>query len=466
MPREKNAVAKDERLFFGAEVLPAIDETQVPVAASRAAPPRLRQAERRQVELQWASLDQLLDPDHPVRLVWEATGDMDLSPLLAPIRAVEGHVGRDATDPRILLAVWIYATLQGVASARALSRLCEEHIAYRWLCGGVTLNYHLLSDFRSRQEAALDELLTQRVAALLASGLVTMQRVAQDGMKVRASAGSTSFRRRPKLERFLDEARAQVDALKQWAAEDPQELKRRQHQAKTQAAEQRVARVQEALAQLEELEAQQAIRLKKQNKQKRQEAQPPRASTTDPEARTMKFADGGFRPAYNTQFATDTASGIIVGVDVTNQGSDQGLLLPMLEQLQKRYQRAPAETLVDGGYVKLEDIDAAAAKHECLVYAPLPGEKKKLNAGLDPYQAEKRDTQATLAWRERMKTNASQQLYKLRAQTAEWVNALCRNRGLRSFPVRTPRRCRAVALLYALAHNVQQTWRLQHPTAA
>jgi transposase len=415
--------------------------------------------------MQCASLDQLLDPEHPARLVWEATGDMDLTSLWAPIRAVEGHVGRDATDPRILLAVWIYATLQGVASARALAKLCEEHIAYRWLCGGVTLNYHLLSDFRSRQETALDELLTQRVAALLASGLVTMHCVAQDGMKVRASAGRSSFRRRVSLERCLEEARQQVDALKQLADEDPQELKRRQRQAKTQAAERRVARVQEALAQLQTLEEQQAIRLKKQNKKRREEAPPPRGSTTDPDARTMKFADGGFRPAYNTQFSTDTASGIIVGVEVTNQGSDQGQLLPMLDQLQKRYRRSPREALVDGGYVKLEDIDAAATKHECLVYAPLPGEEKKLKAGLDPYQAEKRDTPATRAWRERMKTSASRQLYKLRAQTAEWVNALCRNRGLRSFPVRTRRRCHSVALLYAIAHNVQQTYQLLHRAA-
>lgn len=459
-------MAKSEQLWIGAEDLPSGDEAPKPAAAAVTTPPRLRQAERQQVELQWASLDQLLDPEHPARLVWEATGQMDLTSLLTPIRAVEGHVGRDATDPRILLAVWIYATLQGVASARALSKLCAEHIAYRWLCGGVTLNYHLLSDFRSRQDAALDELLTQRVAALLASGLVTMQRVAQDGMKVRASAGRSSFRRRPKLERFLAEARAQVQALKQLADEDPQELKRRQRQAKTQAAEQRVARVQEALAQLETLEQQQARGLKKQNKQKRAQAPEPRASTTDPEARTMKFANGGFRPAYNTQFATDTASGIIVGVDVTNQGSDQGLLLPMLEQLQERYQRSPQEALLDGGFVKLPDIDAAATTHQCLVYAPLPNEQKKLKAGLDPYQAEKRDTPATLAWRERMKGSAGKQLYKLRAQTAEWVNALCRNRGLRSFPVRTKRRCRAVALLYAIAHNVQQTWRLKHPTAA
>jgi transposase len=411
--------------------------------------PRLRVPIRDQVEMQWASLDQLIEPDHQVRIVWAAVCNLDLSSWLHDIKAVERHVGRDATDPRLLLSLWVYATLRGIGSARELDRLCREHMAYKWLCGGVSVNYHMLSDFRSQGGDKWDELLTQIVAVLLDADLVKMDRVAQDGMRVRASAGKSSFRRQSRLEEFLEEARQQVEKLKQLAEEDGEELTRRQRAARERAARERQQRIEEALRQREELQKQREASAKKSGR-KVDEA---RASMTDPEARSMKFADGGYWPAYNVQFATATESDVILGVEVTNAGTDNEQLTPMLDQLKKRYGSVPAEALVDGGFASLDAIDQA---HElkCTVYAPLKDEAKQRAAGKDPHARKEGDSDAVAAWRSRMGTEEAKQIYRWRGQTAEWVNAQCRNRGFRHMPVRGRPRCRIVGLLYAIAHNL------------
>ena len=211
-------------------------EADALASAEPAGKPRLRVPHRNQVEMHWASLDELLELDHPARAVWAAVSGLDLSRWLGEIKAVEGSGGRDATDPRLLVALWVFATLEGVVFARELERLCEKHLPFQWLCGGVSVNYHLLSDFRSQGGEKWDNLLTQIVAGLLTEGLVTMQRVAQDGMRVRAAAGSASFRRRERLEQFLEEARQQVETLKRLAEEHPEELSQRQRAARQRAA--------------------------------------------------------------------------------------------------------------------------------------------------------------------------------------------------------------------------------------
>jgi transposase len=256
--------------------------------------PRLRLPERDQIEFRSASLDQLLPPDHEARLVWEAVSKLDLSPWLREVKAVEGQVGRDTTDPRLLLALWVYATLKGIGSARELDRLCTRHIDYQWLCGGVSLNYHTLADFRSQGGDKWDGLLTQLVAGLMAEGLVRLERVAQDGMRVRASAGKSSFRRRATLEKCLAEAREQVETLKRLAEEQPDELNRRQLAARERAAHERQARVTAALEHCERLQRQREKRSQVSNEPVKEA----RASTTDPEARNMKFANGGYNPGY------------------------------------------------------------------------------------------------------------------------------------------------------------------------
>jgi transposase len=430
------------------------------VAQQSGGSPRLRIPHRDQIEIRWASLDQLLEADHQARLVWQTVAALRLDLWVGEIKAVEGHVGRDATDPRVLVALWVYATLDGVGSARELARLCDKHLAYQWLCGGVTVNHHMLSDFRSKGSEKWDALLTQIVGSLLAEGLVTMQRVAQDGMRVRASAGKSSFRRRKRLKECLEEARRQVETLKQLADESPEELSRRQTAARERAARERAERLEEAVRQCEELQSQREATAKKSGR-KPNEA---RASSTDPEARVMQFSDGGYRPGYNVQFATDTQTGVVVGVDVTNVGSDQDQLPPMLDQLQQRYEQTPREALVDGGFASLNTVDAAS-QVGCMVYAPLKDEGKQLEGGQNPYAAKKGDSEAVSAWRARMGTAAAQAIYRLRCQTAEWVNATARNRGLWRMPVRGRARCRTIGLLYAITHNLLRAVKLSTETA-
>jgi transposase len=411
--------------------------------------PRLRWPERHQVEMRYASLDQLLEADHRARLVWALVERLDLSLWTARVKAVEGHVGRKATAPQLLVALWVFATLEGIAHARELERLCQKHLAYQWLCGGVTVNYHLLSDCRNKYPAEWDALLTQIVASLLNQGLVTLDRVAQDGMRVRASAGKSSFRRQETLEQHLATARARVAELRKLGDEAPHELTKRQQAARERAAREQVERLEAALANCAEVQAQRDEREKKTKKPEK----PARGSTTDPEARIMQFANSGYAPGVNVQFSTDTASGIIVGVDAVSAGNDSEQLPPMLDQIRNRYGRVPPEAAVDGGFAGLQAIADADARG-CAVFAPLKEEQRQLDEGKDPYRKRKGDAPGVAKWRARMGEAASKEIYKLRCQTAEWVNALARNRGLQQMPVRGLVKCRAVAMLYAIAHNL------------
>ena len=423
-----------------------------PVSESAPTAARVQCPNRTQLELRPVDLESLLPEDHRVRLVWDFVEGLDLGPFYEAIKAVEGHAGRPPIDPAILLALWLYATLEGVGSARALARLCEAHDAYRWICGGVTVNYHTLADFRVAQPERLDSLLTTSVATLLEHGLVELTRVAQDGVRVRASAGSASFRREERLLHYLAAAAAQVTALREQVESDPGATSRRQAAAQRRAAEERRRRVAEALEQLPEFEA---------RRKKAGVKGPARLSTTDPDARVMKMPDSGYRPAFNVQFMTTTQGQIIVGVAVTNAGTDQGQLGPMVEQLQRRYGRAPTELLADGGFVDLDDLRGLAQTAPgCQVYAP-PKERD------DPTREPVRwpDGPTITAWRQRMQTAAGQAIYRERAATSECVNAQARNRGLRQFLVRGLHRVRAAVLWYALAQNVASGARLRAAAA-
>ncbi len=423
-------------------------------ATPKAHVPRLRRAQRNQVVMRCLPLDALLPEDHRARCIWAYTEGLDLTPLYQKIRAVEGGKGQAATDPRLLVALWLYATTEGIGSARALARLCEDHVAYQWLAGDVSLNYHTLADFRTAHPEFLDDLLTQSVATLMDQDLVDLNRVAQDGMRVRASAGAASFRRRPTLEQCLEQAQAQVARLRAEVETDPAKAHEQQHQAQVRAARERSERVQQALNRLPELQA----------KKKPDEKDKARASTTDPEATVMKMADGGFRPAYNVQFSTDTATKVIVGVEVIPSGSDAGQMPPMVEQIQRRHEQAPAEMLVDGGFVKHEDIEAVSQPAVgTTVYAPVP---KSRNPSIDEHAPHRRDTPVVTAWRQRMATPEAQAIYKERAATAELINAHCRNRGLWQFRVRGLAKVKMIALWYALAHNVLRAVALRAAAAA
>jgi transposase len=413
-----------------------------------AAKPRLLYANRAQGEFRDDSLDQLLPPEHPVRDLWQFVEALDLSALLAQVRAVPGRAGAPAIDPPLLLTLWLQATLDGIGSSRALAELCEHHLVYRWVCGGVGVGYHTLADFRTGHGAVLDDLLTQSVGVLVHEGLADLTRVAQDGVRVRAAAGAGSFRRPASLAESLAAAQQQVAALRSQADEDPGAARRRQQAARERAAADRVARLRAAQAELAILQAANAD----QPPRRRKDPAEVRTSTTDPECRKMKMPDGGFRPAYNVQLATTTDGGAIVGVDVTTAGTDGAELSPMLAQLERRFGARPAEALVDGGFATTDAIDTAE-RNGTRVYAPLKQEQAQLDAGKDPYARKKGDTAATAAWRARMGTPEAKAIYKQRAATAEWVNAQARNRGLYRVTVRGRPKVLVVVLWYALAHN-------------
>jgi transposase len=413
--------------------------------------PRLREAERRQITLQAMDFEALVAPDDPVRGLWAMVEALDLSEFYAAIEARGSTPGAPATDPKILLALWLYANVEGIGSARLLAKLCERDAPYRWICGGVSVNHHGLADFRVAHGKKLDKLLTQVIAALMKRGIVKLNRVAQDGMKVRANAGAASFRRRQSLERCYEEAKEQVRKLKREIEEDGSASSRRERAARERAAAERQSNIEAALETMAELEEKQADpdRQSPSVVKRRKEA---RASTTDAECRVMKMADGGFRPAYNVQLATDE-SGAIVGADVTNEGTDYAQVEPMLDQIEERTGAVPDEYLVDGGYMKHENIEVISERG-ARPYTPAHTPK---NRTIDPYEPRSGDSPAVAAWRVRMKSEDGKRVYKQRAALAERTNADLRgHRKLDRLNVRGLVKVKAVVLLGALSFNLMR----------
>jgi transposase len=408
------------------------------------APPRLRRPDRQQLLVQPRTVDDLVPQDHPVRMIWALVQRWDLTFFLQGIRARGERPGRAATDPQLLIALWLYATTQGVGCGRRLTKLCTESDPYRWLCGGVSLNYHTINDFRVDHEEALDNLLTQMLAVLIRAGIVAVQRIAQDGTRVRASAGVNSFQEEETLEKHLQAAREHLEAVKQ-AAADPK-LSAQQKGARERAAREHQQRLEQALVELEKVK-----QAKAQQKDKPSKDHPPRASSTDPEARLMRMPDGGTRPAYNLELAADCDSRAIVGVEMTNAGSDAGQDEPMRDQVEARTNQAVAEQLMDGSFVRLEGIERAAAEGVRL-YMPVPKPRK---AGVDRYAPKPRDGAAVAEWRQRMGTKVAKQVYKQRSSTIETINGELKTfRGLGSLLVRGLRKVQCAALWSALAYNI------------
>ena len=416
------------------------------MAATGGDGPRLRLANRQQLSWRTYDLDSLIGPTHTARAIWQFLDKLDLADFYADIKAREGVAGRDATDPRILLTLWLYALSKGVASAREVARLCLEHDAYKWICGGVTVNYHMLSDFRVVRGGNVDDLLSHLLAVLLHKGVLKLYRIAQDGTRVRASAGSASFRRKTSVDNCLAQARAQIDALSQEAANPDPQRNARVKAAKHRAARQRLRRLEQALVEYEQLAA-----LKAKAKNHPQRKKETRVSTTDPQARVMKMADGGFRPAYNLQFATDTETRLMVGITVTNSGTDTNQLEPMLDDIQRRTATTPRQALVDGGYMNFASVEQAAARG-VEVFAPLRVNK---DYKIDPHQVQPNDSPAIAAYRRRMASDEGKQTYKQRTATAETVNADTKTyRGLDRLLVRGLPKVLYSALWSALTYNV------------
>ena len=434
-------------------------------------PPRLASPDREQVRLLPTDLDALLPLQHPARALWDFLDELDLSDFYARIRARGSEPGRPATDPKLLLALWIFATSEGVGSARRLATLCERDLAYRWLCGGVPVNHRVLSEFRTERSEELDALFTRVLGVLLKEGILKLTRVSHDGVRVRASAGAASFRRRTTLEHCLKMARRRIRETRREAEGRNEKVERKREAARERAAKEKEAAIRRALKEMPKVEAVKARSEKKRaGKEARMKAsgeadskkseraskrRAPRVSTTDPEARVMKMADGGFRPAYNGQLAVDTESRFIVGVGVTNKGNDYGEVPPMLEDIQRRTGKLPEEYLVDGGFTHHGDLTHAAGLG-ITVYAGMP-KPREGQEHIDPHRPRKGDPPAVAAWRARMGTPEAKEIYKLRASTVETVNADLRCRkGLQQFLVRGLEKVRTSFLLTALSYNVMR----------
>ncbi len=420
------------------------EQSEPDKAAGSGGRARLRQPDRDQLELRVCDLDALIASDHPARIIWAYVERLDLSVLEDAVGSREGHAGHPALAPRLALAVWLYAASDGVGSARELARLCESEAAYRWLCGGVSVNYHTLSSFRGGQGTLIDRLLVEHVTALAGAGVIGLDEMAQDGIRVRANAGAASFRRRATLE---EKARALVEALARDEDDDPGASGRRRKARLERAKRERAAKVEQALAALAEVEAQRARRGRT-NKARTRKQKEPRASTSDPDARVMKMADGGFRPAYNVQFASLPQTGIIIAVETGTIGSDRGLASPVRAAIARSYGRQPARYLVDGGYQAKTCIEAAA--HDKVAFYCPPSNSK---AGGDPYAPHDRDTPALAEWRKRMATDEAKAIYKRRA-IAELVHARLRNLGLDRLLLRGRDKVKTCMLWFALASNI------------
>jgi len=428
-------------------------------------------------------LEDLIEPDHPARSVWRFVEGFDLSLLYDRIRSREHTPGRPPTDPRVLVALWLYAILYDVISARRVEELSRHHNAFRWLRGGVPLNHHLLSDFLVEHRDVLEQLLTHSVVVLEQEDLVDFDRVGQDGVRVRASAGAASFRRRATLAKLLQQAEQKVQQLAAQvahvvkseasevppggdvAAEEPATANAAnkptagQGAAQQRAAEERVERIGQALERMPEMEAK--------KEKEHEDKKSARVSSTDPGATVMKMGDGGFRPAYNIEFSTACDHQVIVGVDVVTVGNDQGQLPPMLDQIEKRFGERPKEALVDGGFASHEDIEAVQSgvggRAACKVYAPVQKPKKE---GVDRYAPHAGDSPEVAEWRQRMGTAEAKEIYKQRAATAECVNAQARKRGLIRLLVRGVEKVKAVALWFATVQNMARGFALLPQQAA
>ena len=395
------------------------------------------------------SLEQLLPADHEARAVWHLVQQLDFADFHARVKAVQGHPGKPPIRPDVLFALWLFACLRGVSSGRSLHQHCVETLPFQWLCGDDPPDHHTLSDFYSDHADRLQQLFVSHVAALRSQGLIDLKRVTVDGTKVPGSASEETFHREGTLQRHLTEAEAHVAAWEQ-QRQAAQQVSARQQAAQKRAAHERQERLRRAVDAVHQVQQQRAASTRK---------DPPpeeaRASETDPDVRRMKLPHGGFELAYNVQTMLDLKNELIVTTTVTNQQSDNGLLRPLVEQLEQEQGSKPEEMLADSGYVDAEDIEHLE-EAGVRVLMPPKNEQKELQAGKDPYAKKRRDTERVAAWRARMGTQAAQALYRQRSGPAERVHAWMEQRRWQRFRLRGLLKARVEALWQAFAHNVSR----------
>jgi transposase len=427
---------------------------------------RVVEAERSQLSWDLVDLEAWLPGDHRARVVWAFVLTLNLDPLYGKIKARDGEAGRPAADPRVLLALWLYATIEGVGSARELDRLSQSDLAYRWLRGGVPLDYHTLSDFRGENGEILDRLLSESLAALMAEGLVRLEEVIIDGTKVKAAASKDSFKNADGLAEAAMLAAERVAALKAEIEADPAAQKRRGQAARERAAREAVERAARARAMLDRLAAEKEQRAKthKAAEDKKGEST---ASLSDPETRMMRFADGAVRPGWNVQMAVTSDHGFIVGIAASDRRNDTGLAPPMVDEVERLLAAAPSRIIVDGGIATQDDIVGLAERDKPVtVFAPVKRDRHDVTAHSLYVRAAKRarEPAALQEWRARM-TTADGKAAMRRRKRIELVNAHIKTRGLERVLVRGLAKVRAVLRLHALAHNLVTAHRLRMAAA-
>lgn len=426
---------------------------------------RVVRAVRNQTSFDLMDLEAWLAEDHLARSVVDFVEGLDLSAFYAEIASREGGAGRPALDPAVLLALWLYATIEGVGSARALVRLSESDLAYRWLRGGMDLNHHTLSDFRVRHVDLLDELLSRSLACLDEEGLIRLDDVLIDGTKVKASASRDSFRTGEGLEKAERAARQHIEALKAEIGGDPGAGLRRRQAARDRAARERLERVEKAKAQLERIEAE---RQSRGNRDGGRKAAEPKASTSDPQARSMRFSDGSHGPGYNVQIAATPDHGFILGICTTDRRNDLDLVQPMIGEIERRLGRRPKAAIADQGYVSTDDIVAlAACEPPVRLYVPLPEERTDIKPQSVRRRAKRqeKEPEAIKQWRQRMVTDEAEAKMKKRKRI-ELTNAHVKAAGLACQLLRGLVKVQAAAILVALAHNLRTALRVRRTLKA
>ena len=419
---------------------------------------RIRQAQRGQPGFELVDLESLVVDDHPVRAVWSYVEGLDLGRLYDGIKARGETPGRPATDPRILLALWLYATVDGVGSARALDRLCMHHTIYRWICGGVGVNHTMLSTFRIESGDFLEGLLTQSLAALMVEGLITLDEVITDGTKVRAAASRSSMRRVDRLTELQAQAQERVASLRRELDMDPAASERRLLRRRLTAAQDRADRVAAALAKrpaaAQEVKKGQADGDEPPPGTNRKDQKQERVSTTDPDAQLMRMADGAVRPAYNVQVTS--ACGFVVAIEPTERRNDRGLAPAMVAQVERRCGKPPSRLLADLGAMTAADIVGFAKSHPAMeVFSPVPAQKETSKPESKARYERNRaaEPRCLKDWRARMDSEDGRAVYKRRSNT-EHVHARMKNRGFGRMVVRGLRKTNIVCLLYTIAHNL------------
>lgn len=512
-------MAGEQAVLLDLEPRKADDVPRESGHAAEPAKPRFQAIDREQLSWRMVDVERLIAGDHPARAIWEFVGKLDLSAYTTKARAVEGMAGRPLLDPRLLISLWIYAYSNGVGSARAIERLCGHDPAYQWLTGTEVVNAHSLSDFRVAHDAGLKGLFVQVLALLSSDGLITLERVMQDGTKIRASAASDSFRTEKGIQAAIQAAQEHVNAVDQTSEE---ETTRRAIKANERAQRERGQRLHSALEALRNLQ------------EEAKEKQKVRVSTTDPEARVMKHAEGGFAPSYNVQLDTDAANGVVVAVDVTQAGNDVQQLTAGVENVEQNLGAKPSQMVADGGYVSRDNIiemkargvdfigpqcdDANKGKHlyQCRGISPeyhnskfvyeaeenryvcpqgrfLPFDSKleRKSFVIFRYRADNAVCQACPAkgqccpknqksgrsinrisefpevseFREKMQTEEARQVYRQRSQVAETPNLWIKTKfKLRQFSVRGLRKVGMEALWACMTYNIRLWIRLRWRT--